>query len=68
MNGEGLIGMEMTTTDISKSMNEPINLHQTYLWVPINGPGSIFILFASVILMILRIIHVTNFNIIERTS
>ena len=60
MNGEGLIGMEMTTTDISKSMHGPINLHQTYLWVPISGPGSILILFASVILTILRNIHITN--------
>ena len=60
MNGEGLIGMEMTTTDISKSMNEPIGLYQTYLWVPISGPGSILILFASVILTILRNIHITN--------
>ena len=60
MNGEGLISMEMTTTVISKSMDEPISLHQTYLWVPISGPGSILILFASVILTILRNIHITN--------
>ena len=50
--------MEMTTTGISKSISGPIILDQKYLWVPMSGPGSILILFVSVILTILRNIHI----------
>ena len=56
MNGEGLIGMEVTTRDVSY-LAFGQRFKDLYLWVPINGPGSILSLFASVIVKTLRSIQ-----------
>ena len=59
MDGEGLVGVEMATRDISQEIGNESRADRKYLWVPINGPGSILNLFDSVILKMLRSINVS---------